>query len=60
MPEHKLVADGVADTDEGSTLITSVPVVAVVLPHALVAVSVYTPADAVPTVKLAGLSNVDE
>lgn len=60
MPEHRLVADGVADTAEGTDKMVSAAVVAVVLPHRFVAVSVYTPAAAVPTVNAAGLRSVDE
>ena len=44
----------------GVALIVTDAVVAVVLPQLFVAVSVYTPADAVLTVTGAGLSAVDE
>ena len=60
LPTHRLVADGVADTAEGTVFTVSAVVVIVVLPQALVAVSVYTPVATVPAVKLAGLRSVDE
>lgn len=60
MPEHKLVADGVADTADGADNIIIAAVVAVAVPQLLVADNVYTPADAVPTVNVAGFRSVDE
>ena len=46
--------------DAGSGLTATAAVVTVVEPHAFVAVKVYTPAEAVLTVKLAGDKAVEE
>lgn len=58
-PLHRLVADGEADTLAGVVLIVIAVVVVVVLPQLLVAVSVYIPAAAVPTVNAAGFWSVE-
>ena len=59
LPAQSVVADGVAVTVVGLVLTFTVAVVAIVLPQLLVAVSVYMPAEAVLTVKPAGLRSVD-
>ena len=59
-PLHIVVADGVALTAVGAVLIVIAVVVTVVEPQGLVATNVYTPAEAVFTVKLAGVSAVEE
>lgn len=59
-PLQMLVADGVAVTNAGAVLTVIAVVVAVVEPQGLLATNVYIPADAVFTVKLAGVSAVEE
>ena len=60
LPAQSVVADAVAVTVEGTVLMIIDGVVADVLPHTLVAVKVYTPADSVEVTKPAGLSTADE
>lgn len=55
LPVHNEVGEAVALTADGTVLIVTAEVVASVLPQALVAVSVYTPAESVVTETEAGL-----
>lgn len=59
LPEHNVVADAEAETEIGVLLTVTLAVVAVVLPQLLLAVSVYTPAEAGVTTKPAGLRSVE-
>ena len=59
LPTHNVVAEGVVVTPVGAVSTDSTVVVDSVLPHGLVAVSVYTPAEAVLTVNAAGLRSVE-
>lgn len=59
MPMHSEVAEGVAVTDTGLVLMV-MAIVEDTIPQLLVAVNVYTPAEAVFTVNAAGLRSVDE
>ena len=55
-PEQRIVAEGTALTTDGTVLMVIAVVVVVVLPQTLVAVNVYTPAEAVLVVIAAGLA----
>ena len=60
LPVHNVVADKVAEPAPGDVIADTDGVVTVAtVPHALLAAKVYTPAEAVPTVKLAGDNAVD-
>jgi len=59
VPVHNVVADAAAIGEVGAVFTVTMSVVAVVLPHGLVAVSVYIPEDNVPTVMAAGLRSVE-
>ncbi len=58
-PEHIGLGVADADTADGTTFTVTVAVVADVLPQALVAVTVYTPASAVVTANADGFWLVD-
>ena len=58
-PLHKVAGAAEAVTSEGTSLIDTTAVTAVVLPQVLDAVSVYMPADRVQVVKADGLRLVD-
>ncbi len=58
-PEHIGLGVALALTALGTTFTVTVDVVALVLPHTLVAVTVYTPPSAVVTAKAAGFCAVD-
>jgi hypothetical protein len=53
-PEHIGLGDALADTADGTTFTVTTDVVAVVVPQALVAATVYIPALAVVTAKATG------
>ena len=59
-PLHTDNGDAVAVTNVGVLLTVTEAVVAVALPHILVAVRVYTPADKVVVITPAGLSTTAE
>lgn len=58
VPTHTVVADAVAVTDDGTVVIVNAAV-ASVLPHMLVAVSVYTPADSALVANAVGFRSVE-
>ncbi len=58
-PEQIGLGVALADTADGTTLTVTVEVVAVVLPQAFVAVTVYIPASAVVTANADGFCDVE-